>query len=139
MVGRQHQRFAIGERPAFLGLEEIIQPNTWAAFEGAAQFKAQRGKIVEDGSSPARLGADVDHVVHGQAGFKGNFLLRRIDFQVAVEAEIAKDGDAQAGEMLDDGFETSAVHQREKHQASKPNLQAANSKLEGNETGFNHG
>src|SRR6266699_3895016 len=148
LVGRQHQRFAIGECSAVLGLEEIIQPNSWAAFQGAAQFKAfailpdetdgidgsdsQRGKVVEDGSSSARLGADIDHVVHGQAGFKGNFLLGRIDFQVAVEAEIAKDGDAQAGVVLDDGFEARAVHQREKYQTPKPNLQAANTKLQGN-------
>jgi hypothetical protein len=41
------------------------------------------------------LRADVHDVVNGQTGFKGSFRLAWINLQIAIEAEIANDGDAQ--------------------------------------------
>lgn len=58
---------------------------------------SEGGKVVDDGARTAGLGADVDHVVDGQAGLDGGLDMGRIDLEVTVEAEVADHGQAHAG------------------------------------------
>ena len=58
---------------------------------------AEGDKVVEDRPGPARLGADADHVVDRLARLDRGFAARGVDLQVAVQAEITDDRDAQPG------------------------------------------
>ena len=71
---------------------------------------AQGAEVVENRARAARLGAHVDHVMHGQAGFEGGFGLGGVDLEVAVEAEISQDAEAEGGIRIGDGLETVEVH-----------------------------
>ena len=58
----------------------------------------------------AGLSAHVDAVVNGQAGFQGGFLFGGVYLEVAVEAEVAEDGDAQIGVTVNCGTKAVGVH-----------------------------
>ena len=89
---------------------EVIQAHPRTRGQGAAQLEAfaivttktdwingpdtQRAKVIENRPGGAGLGADADDIVDREARFVRGFLLARIDFQVAVEAEIAYQRDA---------------------------------------------
>src|SRR5262249_1831128 len=59
-------------------------------------------KIVKDGSGCAGLATDPDDIVHRQIGFDGGFLETRVDFEITMEADGAKEPDAQLWEARSD-------------------------------------
>src|SRR5208337_3585270 len=107
------QGLAVGERSALRGGHEVIELDAGQFRKLAPQLvalavvaaKAERNdpanaegdKVVEDRSGPARLGTDADHIADGQARLDRGFTSCGVDLQVAVEAEIAGDRDAQPG------------------------------------------
>ena len=58
----------------------------------------------------AGLAAHADHVVDRQPGFNRDFLPGGVDFQVAVQAEVAHHRDAQPGVFIGDIMETRGIH-----------------------------
>jgi hypothetical protein len=83
-----------------------------AEADGMDLADAERDEVVEDRPGRARLAADLDHVVHGQAGLDRHLLLRGVDVQVTVEEEVAHDADAQPRIPAGDGGEALGVHAR---------------------------
>ncbi|MEI2722256.1 MAG: hypothetical protein V9H26_01565 [Verrucomicrobiota bacterium] len=129
LAGLEDQRFAVGESVPVARLDEVIQAHTGLRRQRAAKLvtfailarethgikraDAQRDEIVQHRARAARLGANVRHVVHGQTRFNGSLRPGRVNFQVAIQTEIANHRDAQPGVLRRDGFETVGVHGRQ--------------------------
>ena len=126
---RKHrQRLAVGESASQRCLKEairidagpspqrLIQLETFAVLAAETDrvnvADAQGRKIVQNRAGAAWLRADIDDVVHRQAGFDGDFLFVRIDFKVTVEAEIADNRDAEMGVSIGDVLESGQVHEQ---------------------------
>lgn len=71
---------------------------------------AQCDEIIQDGSGGTGLGTNVGDVMDGEVGFDGNFGFRRVDFEIAVEAEIADDCDAELTILAGEGLEAGCIH-----------------------------
>ena len=120
------QGLAVGERPAQRAGHEVIELDARQSRKLSPQLvalavlateadrndpaNAEGDKVVEDRPGPARLGADADHVVDGQARLDRGFASCGVDLQVAVQAEITDDRDAQRGVPRRDGSESLGGH-----------------------------
>lgn len=110
-VGRADEGLGVGEGAAFGGSEEEREIDTAAGFERAFEFvafavdagdadgenfsDAESDEVIKDRAGGAGLAANVGDVVDGEIRFDGNFLARGVDVEIAVEAKIADDGDAE--------------------------------------------
>src|SRR5687767_436357 len=83
-----HCRHEIGKVHATLGLQSAPQFKSLAVFTGKSDrinsSNTQRHQVVDDGSSPARLRANVGNVMDSQAGFDRCLLFPRVDLEVAI-------------------------------------------------------
>ncbi len=71
---------------------------------------SKRTEVIDNRSRRPGLGANIDNVVHRQTGFDGNFFPGGIDFQVAVQAKITHNRDAEFGILAGDDVETFPIH-----------------------------
>lgn len=120
------QRFAVGEGATIGGLEEMIEVDTGHFGEGASQFvafavvaveadgeegtNAEGDEIIEDRAGGAGLATDAGDVVDDEIGFDGNFGAGGVDFEIAIEADIAEHGDFELGVVAGDGGESPRIH-----------------------------
>ena len=111
--GFENEGFAIAEGVPVGCLNEVVQADAGLGGEGFEEFvpfaifaaeadrkdgsHAQGDEVVEDRARAAGLGADVYDVMNGKAGFERDLLLRRIYFEITIEAEITNYGDAEIG------------------------------------------
>src|SRR6185369_1713147 len=58
----------------------------------------------------AWLAADLDHVAHGQLGFDGDFCFGLVDDQIAVQANVTDDRDAQGRELFGEEMKSIRFH-----------------------------
>lgn len=71
---------------------------------------AEGDEVVEDGAGCSGAASGMDDIMDGEVGFDGDFLEGGIDFEVAVEAEVADDGDLQRGVFGGDCLESMGIH-----------------------------
>ena len=111
LAGAVQQGLEIGEGVAIGNREESVQDHARPRCQSAAQFPAlsvvaakphrtnhahaQGGEIVENGSGSARLAAGGHDIVHRQIRLQRDFLPRRIDVEIAVQAEVARHGELE--------------------------------------------
>ena len=93
--------------------QEMLDPDVRHSFKFPAQLEsfaivageadrpkladAESDEVVENRPGGPRLRADADDVMHRQARLDRRFIPTQIDFEIAVEAEVAEHADAQAG------------------------------------------
>ena len=55
---------------------------------------AELNEVIDDGTGGPGLTANVHHVVHRQTGFNRRLVLRRDQYQILIEEEVAHHADA---------------------------------------------
>jgi len=120
------KRFAVGECATIGGLEEMIEVDTRHFGEGASEFvafavvaveangeegsNAEGDEIIEDRAGGTGLAADTGDVVDDEIGFDRDFGAGGVDFEIAIEADIAEHGDFELGIVTGDGEESPGIH-----------------------------
>ncbi len=72
--------------------------------------RTQSVQVVDDRSSRSRAPPLVHHLVRGTPGFQARLRQSRIDFEVFVEEEVTKDGDATIRKSLQQFLEALRSH-----------------------------
>ena len=101
-----HNAALPGQLPAQLVSLAVVA----AKADGVDLADSESDQVVDDRPGRARLGADLDHIVHLEPGLDRNVFLGGIDVQISIEEEVAHDRDLQSVVTTRDGREAIGVH-----------------------------
>jgi len=125
-TGMMKEGFGVGEGVATGHAEESVEGDAGLGLQGAIEFPtfaivagdadrmdladAEGDEIVQDGAGGPGLAADTDDVVDGETGLDGDLGAGGVDVEIAVETEVADDGEAEVGVTGGDGVESVRGH-----------------------------